>query len=109
MRVLAVTLLPAILCACSVTLPVRGSVDTTGETFTGTATGRLDRSGTLTLVSSKGVTCRGDFVYVNSRQGNGTVVCDDKRAGPFDFNSTGSRGTGVARLGRDTAVFTFGD
>lgn len=108
MRRLVLLLLP-LLHACSVTLPVRGSVNATGETFTGEATGRLDGSGTLTLVSSTGATCRGTFVYVNRRQGNGTVICDDKRAGPFDFNSTGNRGTGVVSLGRDTAVFTFGD
>ena len=42
---IAVTLLPA----CSLTLPVRGSIQNSDEAFTGTATGYLDGGGDLTI------------------------------------------------------------
>ena len=94
--------------ACSMTLPVRGQVGQGGETFTGTATGYMDGAGDLTIVSSKGGTCTGAFVYVNRRQGSGTFTCTDGRAGPFNFVSTGSRGTGTGSLNGETVTFTFG-
>jgi hypothetical protein len=92
---------------CSMTLPVRGTVQNSDESFTGTATGYLDSSGDLKIVSSRGATCEGNFVYVNRRQGDGVFQCSDNRLGPFQFVSTGRRGTGHGSLGGQT--FTFGD
>lgn len=107
---LAATLPAALLLSgCSMTLPVRGNVIATGETFLGTATGFLDGAGTLTIRSSKGAVCEGRFVYVTRREGEGTATCSDGRAGPFRFVSTGTRGTGTGGFGRDRVVFTFGD
>lgn len=93
---------------CSLTLPVRGATEAGDETFSGTATGYLDRSGTLTIQSDKGTSCTGEFVYVTSREGRGTFSCSDGRSGPFDFVSTGSHGTGTGRLGGQRFTFTFG-
>ena len=97
------------LVACSLTLPVQGIVQNSDETFTGSATGEMDGSGTLTLVSSKGARCQGTFVYVTHRNGSGTFTCTDGRSGPFDFVSTGTRGTGTGTLGPNQRfTFTFG-
>ena len=96
------------LSACSMTLPVKGSVQNSAETFTGTATGYLSGGGTLKLVSSSGAVCEGNFVYVNNREGSGVFNCDDGRSGPFEFVSTGTRGTGFGDLGGERFTFTFG-
>ncbi len=93
---------------CSMTLPVTGSVQSTGETFTGSATGHMDGAGELTIISNRGSVCKGTFVYVNSREGSGTFNCSDRRSGPFKFVSTGRRGTGQGTLDGQPFTFTFG-
>lgn len=98
----------ALLSACSMTLPVKGQLQQTNETFTGQATGYMSGSGVLTVVTSKGATCSGDFVYVTQRQGEGVFTCDDSRSGPFQFVSTGFSGTGFGDLGGERFTFTFG-
>ena len=97
-----------LLTSCQMTLPVQGSYADGSETFTGTATGYMDGHGTITLTASNGLTVRGDFVYVNGRQGEGTFTASDGRSGSFSFVSTGTRGTGVGYLGSDKVIFTFG-
>ena len=94
--------------ACSLTLPVRGSLENSSEIFNGTATGYLDGAGELHLTSSLGRTCAGTFVYITRRQGEGTVECSDGATGPFSFVSTGSRGTGSGTLRGERFIFTFG-
>ncbi len=96
------------LSACSVALPVRGQIQNSDETFTGTATGGLSGSGTLTIDSSKGAHCSGNFVYVTGRTGQGVFSCNDGRTGPFEFVSTGMSGTGYGDLGGQRFTFTFG-
>ena len=98
----------ALTTSCSMTLPVRGNVMNSSETFTGTATGYMDGGGNLTIVTSKGATCKGNFVYVSRRDGEGVFTCDDGRTGPFSFVSTGTRGTGKGDLGGERFIFTFG-
>lgn len=98
-----------VLGGCSVTLPVVGQVQDSDERFTGTATGGLDRSGALSIVSTRGTTCAGRFVYVGPRTGEGVFNCSDGRSGPFKFVSTGMRGTGHGDLGGQKFTFTFGD
>lgn len=98
-----------VLGGCSMTLPLQGRMQNSDETFSGTATGYMDGGGDLTAVTSAGATCKGNFVYVNSREGRGVFTCDDKRAGPFEFVSTGKRGTGTGTLSNgDKMIFTFG-
>ena len=98
-----------VLVGCSLTLPVRGQLESGTETFTGEATGYLDGAGDLRIVSSEGTVCTGNFVYVTRRNGEGVFTCDDGRSGPFTFVSTGQRGTGTGRLGNETFTFTFGE
>jgi len=96
-----------ILSGCSLTLDVRGQVQNSDETFTGTTTGGMDGSGTLVVRSAR-TTCRGDYVFTSQREGKGTFRCDDGRTGPFEFVSTGTRGTGSGDLGGQKFTFTFG-
>lgn len=98
----------AALSACSATLPVRGDIGATKEAFTGTATGYMDGSGTMLLDSSLGAKCAGNFVYTNSREGDGVMRCDDGRSGTFTFSSTGSRGVGSGKIADQAFTFTFG-
>ncbi|MER9070074.1 hypothetical protein NKH84_26490 [Mesorhizobium sp. M0902] len=90
------------------TLPVKGQSSDGSETFTGSATGQIDGAGTLSIVSSKGRTCKGDFVYITNREGSGTFTCSDGQSGPFTFVSTGTRGTGSGTLGGKPFTFSFG-
>ncbi len=97
-----------LLAGCTLTLPVRGVVERTGDRFTGEATGYLDGAGDLHIKFADGRTCSGTFVYVNRRQGEGTFECTDNTTGPFSFVSTGMRGTGSGTLGGERFTFTFG-
>jgi hypothetical protein len=67
-----------------------------------------DEANAVALLASKGATCKGDFVYVTSRTGQGTFVCDDRRSGPFSFVSTGTKGTGTGTLCGQPFTFNFG-
>lgn len=90
------------------TLGVQGTVGNSRETFFGEATGYMDGSGVITIRSEQGPTCRGAFVYITSRQGEGTMTCDDGRTGSFSFVSTGHSGTGKGKVGGEEFIFTFG-
>ncbi len=94
------------LAGCSLTLPVRGSLLNSDETFTGSATGYPDGSGVLKVTSSNGTDCTGEFVYETRHKGVGTFHCTDGRSGPFEFVSTGTSGNGWGELG-DNRKFTF--
>lgn len=94
--------------SCAMTLPLRGQTEAGDETFTGKATGYADGGGNLELVSSKGMKCNGDFVYVTGRKGEGTFTCSNGQSGSFNFVSTGTRGTGRGTIGSRGFTFTFG-
>jgi len=100
-------LLGAMVGGCSMTLPVNGHVEGTGEAFTGEATGYSDGAGNLKISSPK-TTCTGQFVYTSRREGKGTFTCADGRSGPFEFVSTGTRGTGTGDFAGKRFIFTFG-
>lgn len=108
MKVAYCALIASSIGACSMTLPVQGSIEDGSETFTGSATGYMDGGGTLTISSNKGLSCAGTFVYVTRRNGSGTFNCNNGQSGPFDFVSTGTRGTGTGRIGTRPFTFTFG-
>lgn len=98
----------ALISGCSMTLPVQGQFTDGSVSFTGTATGYSDGGGDLTIVTNEGTTCGGKFVYVTSRQGKGTFICNDGRSGPFEFVSTGTRGTGTGMISGQQVTFIFG-
>lgn len=103
-----IALATLMLAGCSETLPVQGILASSGDRFTGTATGYMDGSGYLKIAFVSGRTCSGEFVYVNARQGEGTFECSDGATGPFSFVSTGQHGTGTGTLGGQLFTFTFG-
>lgn len=96
------------LSGCTLTLPVVGQMQSTNEAFAGKATGHMDAAGELNLSMANGAKCVGTFVYVNPRQGAGTLKCSDGRSGQFEFVSTGRRGTGSGSLDGAPFTFTFG-
>lgn len=109
MRGVLVVSVVLLLSACSVTEPVMGAMEDGSETFRGTTTGYADGSGTLEVVSNKGLRCEGKWVFVNRpRFGRGTVFCNNGESGPFEFVGTGRHGTGNGRLGNRRFTFTFG-
>ncbi len=105
----AVISLAVALAGCSTNLPVRGQMQGSPEAFSGRARANMNGAGTLTIVTSIGVHCSGDFVYVTTRQGSGTFTCEDGRSGPFAFYSQGTRGTGYGTLGNERFTFTIGN
>jgi hypothetical protein len=107
-RLYLALLIGLLLTGCSMTLPVKGGFESGAVTFTGTATGYMDGSGTLKLVASNGLTVAGTFIYVTRREGQGTFTASDGRSGSFQFVSTGRRGTGTGNLGTDRVTFSFG-
>jgi hypothetical protein len=108
MKRLALGFAVCALAACSLTLPVRGALEDSGEKFTGSATGDMDGAGNLTIAFTSGRTCTGAFVYVTHRQGEGTFECSDGATGPFSFVSTGLRGTGSGTIRGQRFTFVFG-
>ncbi len=90
------------------TLPVRGQYQSGETKFSGEATGYMDGSGVIHITADNGLVCDGEFVYVTSRQGQGTFICTNGESGPFEFVSTGSRGTGTGMIGGNAVTFTFG-
>lgn len=92
----------------TLTLPVVLSMQNTPERFVGSATGHMDGAGEIELTSDGGAKCVGRFVYVNGRQGSGTLSCSDGRSGTFDFVSTGSRGTGQGQIMGQPFTLLFG-
>jgi hypothetical protein len=95
------------LTACAVHR-VEGVVEGGQEAFTGASFREIDGGGVLTVRSSSGAVCTGDFVYIRPREGAGTFRCSDNRTGPFSFVSTGFRGTGTGMIGGRRFVFRFG-
>ena len=105
---LCVALTMILATGCSMTLPVSGKIQSTSEPFTGKATGYMDGSGDLKVTLQSGVNCTGHFVYKTRRDGEGVFNCEDGRSGPFQFVSTGIKGTGHGTLNGEPLIFTFG-
>lgn len=87
---------------------IQGVVEGGDEIFYGSSFRELDGGGVLTVQSSRGAVCNGDFVYVKPREGRGVFNCSDGRVGPFQFVSTGLRGAGTGHFGSRRFVFNFG-
>jgi hypothetical protein len=95
-------------CSTTLTLPVAIAMQNSPERFTGTATGHMDGAGEVEVTSTTGEKCVGRFVYINARQGSGTIACANGRNGVFDFVSTGSRGTGQGQISGQPLTIVFG-
>ena len=95
-------------CSFTVTSAVNGQFTDGAESFVGSATGSSDGSGTITITSSKGLSCKGNFVYITMRNGSGTVECANGQSGAFTFVSNGAHGTGTGSIGGKPFTFIFG-
>ena len=94
------------LTACAVR-QVDGVVQGGREVFHGVSFREIDGGGMVSIASSRGTSCQGDFVYTAPHEGKGTFTCNDGRTGPFGFVATGRRGTGTGTIGGQPFVFRF--
>ena len=105
---IAIALGALALTACTAQHRVEGFVEGGREVFSGAALRDIDGAGILNVTSNLGVQCVGNYVFVQPGKGGGTFRCSDGRTGPFEFVSTGFRGTGIGSLGSKRFTFTFG-
>lgn len=92
------SLLLAVSVGCSLTLPVRGEMEKSGERFLGEATGYLTGKGKLSIRLQGGTSCDGTFQYASSgKTGQGGFNCNDGRTGDFFFTSNGTEGEGFGK------------
>lgn len=96
--------------ACSITVPVAGKTSDDSTLYVGTATGYMDRTGTLNMINPKGDKCEGDFVYTAPRAGHGALKCTNGRSANFDFIGTSATsGYGFGKTADGVTVsFYFG-
>jgi len=97
-----------ILSACSSTLPVKGLIQDSNESFSGTTLEHANGNADLKITSNQGAVCTGNYAYITKHQGKGAFNCDDGRSGPFKFITMGEWGAGHGQLGGDKFTFTFG-
>ena len=92
------------------TLPVHGDLNNGKEPFLGTATGYMDGTGTLSMVTQDEVSCTGKFEYDDGHvAGHGQFNCADGRHGKFRFTSEGNKGRGFGKTTTgEPFKFTFG-
>ncbi|MDP1963630.1 MAG: serine protease [Reyranella sp.] len=108
-HLLLLLLAAAALAGCA-SVSVFGIVGDEDDLYTGSATGYLDRSGTIELKNAKGNRCSGDFAYGVGLTGRGLIACDDGQRAVISFTGLSSMsgfGSGTSSTGRQVA-FTYG-
>lgn len=108
-RLLLLLLAAAALAGCA-SVSVFGIVGDEEDLYTGSATGYLDRSGTIELKNARGNRCSGDFAYGVGLTGQGLIACDDGQRAAIAFTGLSSMsgfGSGTSSTGRPVA-FTYG-
>lgn len=101
----------ATLAGCSATATVYGIVGDADDLYTGTATGYMDRTGTIELKNTKGNRCSGDFAYYPGvLEGRGIIGCDDGQRATIRFTGMSPlSGYGVGTTSNGSPVsFTYG-
>lgn len=93
------------LLGCSRTMAVKGQLEDGTRHFTGTATGYIDDSGILSIVTTDGATCEGDFFL---SWGKGVLACTDGKSGTFHFTNSYSGGFGEGTIDGKAFTFAFG-
>lgn len=107
-RLWAIPLL--MLAGCETTLAVSGMLGV-DERLSGSLTHYSD-GGTIELFGGPGTHCVGNFTYNRggkmTASGQGMLVCDDRRLGPFNFTLKGrAHGFGAGNLAGRPYSFTF--
>ena len=99
------------LTGCSITYPAVGSVEGTGENFSGTAV-TSSFSGELSMSTDKGVTCSGSYTppqvasFSQIVSFSGNLICSDGRIG--SWTATGNIADGFKGIGKvDGRKFSF--
>lgn len=99
------------LAGCETTIAVSGILGAS-ETLSGSLTHYSD-GGTIELFGGPRTHCVGNFTYRRGggnkpTRGQGTLVCDDRRMGPFGFTLKGMKhGSGSGTLAEQAYSFTF--
>ncbi|MDP2334691.1 MAG: serine protease [Reyranella sp.] len=99
----------AALAGCA-SVSVFGIVGDEDDLYTGSATGYLDRRGTIELTNAKGNRCSGDFAYGAGLTGQGLIACDDGQRAAISFTGLSPMsgfGSGTSSSGNPVA-FTYG-
>lgn len=107
---LALAVSAFLLTACDMTMAVKGVLGA-DEALSGSLTHYSD-GGTIELFGGPRTHCVGNFTYKRGGKeaifGRGTLVCDDRRAGPFSFTLKGMKhGSGTGSLSGQPYSFTF--
>ncbi|HVJ40462.1 MAG TPA: serine protease [Dongiaceae bacterium] len=106
---------PLALCAflggCSVTVDTLGLVGNDPTLYRGTSTGYMDMTGTIKMTSQDGTNrCTGNFQYVDSETGFGSLTCSDGRSARIHFTGlsmTKGYGSGMTSDGEQVS-FVYG-
>ncbi len=108
--------LPCLLCACSKTFPVRGTISKSGEKFLGTATSQMVGKSSINITTNKGTQCSGEYdapIVMNPSEGstgNGGFQCSDGRSGQFSFAGDIVSGDGFGTMNNgDKFDFYYGN
>jgi hypothetical protein len=99
-----------LLAGCETTVAVTGLLGDS-EALSGSLT-HYDDGGTIELYGAPGTHCVGNIQYRRSRDsrsdGDGVLVCDDRRSGPFTFTLDGpNHGSGSGILSGQRYRFSF--
>lgn len=103
-KVVVTALLAVFLAGCEAGAKVTGTASD-GETFTGVAnaTGYWDASGTLNLVSNRGLTCVGTYAYTGlGPNGQASFTCNNGETGQVRLDGGSSTGEGTIGARRIT-------
>jgi hypothetical protein len=100
------------LSACSVTYPVVGVADRTGERFFGTATSAMSGASNFEMTNARGVVCSGTYIapvvpdYATGASIRSNFTCSDGRSGNFVTTGTAVGGQGQGYIeGQPFTVF----
>lgn len=85
---------------------VNGSLDEGPESFSGSLTKYLDRTGGIEIQSTKGLWCNGSITYSDMSHGMGTLKCRNGQVGRFDIEFYGGTGRGSGEIGERKFAFT---
>lgn len=99
-----------VLGGCSASADAIGRVGRDAKEFRGTATGYMDRTGTIDMSNPDGTKCVGHFRYIGTKTGIGVLSCNDGRAAQVQFiaiGMTSGYGYGITNTG-EPVRFTFG-